>query len=93
MAQVAQIEALINAAQKVIGWDVIVKVERVKQSLLPTEPVGSRSHVPATIKSRFCTAAPAAPFPRLSNTAANKTCPVSSFSHTTNRKLSVPLSA
>ena len=36
MAQVAQIETLINAAQKVIGWDVIFKVERVKQSLLPT---------------------------------------------------------
>lgn len=27
---------VINAAQKVIGWDVIFKVERVKQSLLPT---------------------------------------------------------
>ena len=36
MAQVAQIEALINAAQKVIGWDVILKVEGAKQSLLPT---------------------------------------------------------
>jgi hypothetical protein len=36
MAQVAQIETLINAAQKVIGWDVVFKVERVKQSLLPT---------------------------------------------------------
>ena len=36
MAQVAQIETLINAAQKVIGWDVIFKVERVKQSILPT---------------------------------------------------------
>jgi hypothetical protein len=36
MAQVAQIETPINAAQKVIGWDVIFKVERVKQSLLPT---------------------------------------------------------
>jgi hypothetical protein len=36
MAQVTQIETLINAAQKVIGWDVIFKVERVKQSLLPT---------------------------------------------------------
>ena len=36
MAQVAQIETLINAAQKVIGGDVIFKVERVKQSLLPT---------------------------------------------------------
>jgi hypothetical protein len=36
MAQVVQIETLINAAQKVIGWDVIFKVERVKQSLLPT---------------------------------------------------------
>jgi hypothetical protein len=35
-AQVAQIETLINAAQKVIGWDVIFKVERVKQALLPT---------------------------------------------------------
>jgi hypothetical protein len=34
MAQVAQIESLINAAQKVIGGDVIFKVERVKQSLL-----------------------------------------------------------
>ena len=30
MAQVAQIETLINAAQKVIGGDVIFKVERVK---------------------------------------------------------------
>jgi hypothetical protein len=29
MAQVAQIETLINAAQKVIGWNVIFKVERV----------------------------------------------------------------
>ncbi len=36
VAQVAQIETLINAAQKVIGGDVIFKVERVKQSLLPT---------------------------------------------------------
>jgi hypothetical protein len=36
MAQVTQIEALINAAQKVIGWDVIFKAERVKQPLLPT---------------------------------------------------------
>ncbi len=36
MAQVAQIETLINAAQKVIGWDVIFKVERVKQSFLST---------------------------------------------------------
>jgi hypothetical protein len=34
MAQVAQIETPINAAQKVIGGDVIFKVERVKQSLL-----------------------------------------------------------
>ena len=36
MAQVTQIETLINAAQKMIGWDVIFKVERVKQPLLPT---------------------------------------------------------
>jgi len=36
MAQIAQIETLINAAQKVIGWDVIFKVERVKQPFLPT---------------------------------------------------------
>jgi hypothetical protein len=36
MAQVAQIEAPINVVQKVIGRDVIFKVERVKQSLLPT---------------------------------------------------------
>lgn len=36
MAQVAQIETPINAAQKVIGWDVILKVEGAKQSLLPT---------------------------------------------------------
>ncbi|MNF89036.1 hypothetical protein D3C84_715410 [compost metagenome] len=35
MAQVAQIESLINAAQKVIGGDVIFRVERAKQSLLP----------------------------------------------------------
>jgi hypothetical protein len=34
--QVAQIETPINAAQKVIGGDVIFKVERVKQPLLPT---------------------------------------------------------
>ncbi|MNZ17427.1 hypothetical protein D3C78_344170 [compost metagenome] len=36
MAQIVQIETPINAAQKVIGGDVIFKVERVKQSLLPT---------------------------------------------------------
>jgi hypothetical protein len=36
MAQIVQIETSINAAQKVIGWDVLFKVERVKQSLLPT---------------------------------------------------------
>jgi len=36
MAQVAQIETLINTAQKVIGRDVTFKVEGVKQSLLPT---------------------------------------------------------
>lgn len=36
MAQVAQIKTPINAAQKVIGWNVIFKVERVKQSLMPT---------------------------------------------------------
>ena len=36
MAQVAQIETPINAAQKVGGWNVIFKVERVKQPLLPT---------------------------------------------------------
>lgn len=36
MAQVTQIETLINVAQKMIGWDVIFKVERVKQPLLPT---------------------------------------------------------
>jgi len=35
-AQVAQIKTPINAAQKVIGWNVIFKVERVKQPLLPT---------------------------------------------------------
>jgi hypothetical protein len=35
MAQVAQVETLINAAQKVIGLDVIFTVERVKQLLLP----------------------------------------------------------
>jgi hypothetical protein len=35
-AQVAQIETPINAAQKVIGWDVIFEVERVKKSLVPT---------------------------------------------------------
>jgi len=33
MAQVAQIERLINAAQKVIGGDVIFKIERMP--LLP----------------------------------------------------------
>jgi len=36
MAQIIQIETPINAAQKVTGWDVILKVKRVKQSLLPT---------------------------------------------------------
>jgi len=36
MAQVAKIETLINAAQKVIGGDVVFKVERVKQPFLPT---------------------------------------------------------
>jgi hypothetical protein len=36
MAQAAQIETLINAAQKVIEGNVLFKVERVKQSLLPT---------------------------------------------------------
>ena len=36
MAQVAQIEIPINAAQKVIGWNVIFKVERLKQPILPT---------------------------------------------------------
>ena len=30
MAQIAEIKASINAAQEVIGWDVIFKVERVK---------------------------------------------------------------
>ena len=36
MAQIAEIKASINAAQEVIGWDVIFNVERVKQPLLPT---------------------------------------------------------
>jgi hypothetical protein len=36
MAQVAQIETSINAAQEVICWDVIFKVERVKQPFLST---------------------------------------------------------
>lgn len=36
MAQVAQIETLINAAQKAIAWNVIFKVERVKQPLPST---------------------------------------------------------
>jgi hypothetical protein len=36
MAQVAQIKTPINAAQKVIGRNVIFKVERVKQPFLPT---------------------------------------------------------
>jgi hypothetical protein len=36
MAQVAEVEALINAAQKVIGWDVIFKVQRAKLPLLST---------------------------------------------------------
>jgi hypothetical protein len=36
MAQIAQVETPINAAQKVIGGDVIFKVERVKQPFLPT---------------------------------------------------------
>jgi hypothetical protein len=34
--QVAQIETPINAAQQVIFWDVVFKVERVKQPILPT---------------------------------------------------------
>ena len=59
---------------------------------LTDSSITGQNHAPI-IKSRFCTAAPAAPFPRLSNTAANRTCPVSSFSNTTNCKLSVPLSA
>jgi len=36
LAQVAQIKTSITAAQKVGDWNVIFKVERVKQSLLPT---------------------------------------------------------
>lgn len=36
MAWVAEIKTPINAAQKVIGGNVIFKVERVKQSFLPT---------------------------------------------------------
>ncbi|MNX64822.1 hypothetical protein D3C86_958540 [compost metagenome] len=36
MAQVAQIETLINAAQKVICWGLILQVERVKLPFLPT---------------------------------------------------------
>jgi hypothetical protein len=36
LAQVAQIKTSITAAQKVSDWNVIFKVERVKQSLLPT---------------------------------------------------------
>jgi hypothetical protein len=36
MAQIAQIKTLINAVQKVIGWDVIFEIERVKQPFLST---------------------------------------------------------
>jgi hypothetical protein len=36
VAQVAQIEAPINAAQQMICWDVIFKIERVKQPRLAT---------------------------------------------------------
>ncbi len=36
VTQVAQIETPISAAQKMIFWDVVFKVERVKQPILPT---------------------------------------------------------
>jgi hypothetical protein len=35
MAQVAQIETPINVARKMVGWNMIFKVERVKQPILP----------------------------------------------------------
>lgn len=41
MAQIAEIKASINAAQEVIGWDVIFNVERVKQSLVRSTIVPS----------------------------------------------------
>jgi len=37
MAQIAQIETPINAAQKVIGWNVIFKVERVNSRSCPLD--------------------------------------------------------
>jgi hypothetical protein len=32
--QIGQVEKLMNAAKQMIGWDVIVKVERVEQAVL-----------------------------------------------------------
>ena len=40
MAQIVQIETPINAAQKVIGGDVIFKIERVKKPLLKNLDLG-----------------------------------------------------
>lgn len=51
LAQVAQIKTSINAAQKVSGWNVIFKVERVKQSILPTRYL---SHHAACIPAGQC---------------------------------------
>lgn len=36
VAQVAEIETLINATQEMIFWDMVFKIERVKQPILPT---------------------------------------------------------
>ena len=33
-AQIRQVEKLINAAKQMIGWNVVVKVERVEQAVL-----------------------------------------------------------
>jgi hypothetical protein len=33
-AKLAQIKEAINAAEKMIGWDVVIKIERVKQLVL-----------------------------------------------------------
>lgn len=35
-AQVTQIQALVDTAQEVLGWDVVFQIERVEQTLLST---------------------------------------------------------
>jgi hypothetical protein len=54
MAQVAQIEALINAAQKVIGWDVIFKVERENSRSCPLDNCPIMLVIPLRPMKRFC---------------------------------------